>query len=51
MSDSAATEFHKDLVRLQMGKLTLNDLRTHWKNGKYKGVPEQWLKEWKRLAR
>ncbi len=39
---SAATNLMCDLIRLQSGKLTMDDIRKHWAKGKYKGAPEAW---------
>jgi len=39
---SAATNLMCDLIRLQSGNLTLDDIRKNWAKDRYKGAPEAW---------
>ena len=39
---SAATSLMCDLIRYDMGVISLDDIRKHWAKGRYKGAPEAW---------
>jgi len=34
-----------DLIRLQSGSVTIDDIRKHWAKGQYAGAPEAWALE------
>ena len=42
---SAATNLMCDLIRYDMGVISLDDIRKHWAKGRYKGAPEAWALE------
>ena len=42
---SAATSLMCDLIRYDMGVISLDDIRKHWAKGRYKGAPEAWALE------
>jgi hypothetical protein len=42
VTQSAATVLMCDLAKYQSGKISLNDIRQNWANGKYAGAPREW---------
>ena len=44
-SHSAATRLMCDLIRLQSGSVTIDEIRKHWAKGQYAGAPEAWALE------
>ena len=40
-----ATEFLKDVIRMEQGQLTLTELRQRWANGDYAAVNPEWARE------
>jgi hypothetical protein len=42
VTQSAATVLMCDLAKYQAGKISLNDIRQNWANGKYAGAPREW---------
>jgi hypothetical protein len=39
---SAATKLMCDLIKYDLGRISMNEIRKHWAKGKYKGAPEAW---------
>lgn len=39
---SAATKLMVDLIRLDMGAITMTELRKNWKAGHYAAAPQAW---------
>jgi hypothetical protein len=39
---SAATNLMCDLIRYDMGMISMNDIRKNWAKGKYVGAPKGW---------
>jgi hypothetical protein len=31
-----------DLIKYDLGSISLDDIRKHWAKGRYKGAPEAW---------
>ena len=42
---SAATRLMCDLIKYDLGSISLDDIRKHWAKGRYKGAPEAWVLE------
>jgi len=39
---SAATRLMCDLIKYDLGSISLDDIRKNWAKGRYKGAPEAW---------
>jgi hypothetical protein len=39
---SAATSLMSDLIKYDLGSISLDDIRKNWAKGRYKGAPESW---------
>lgn len=44
VSSFPATSFLADAIKVQMGNLTVADLRRNWKEGKYDGLDPEYAK-------
>ena len=42
---SAATKLMCDLIKYDLGSISLDDIRKNWAKGRYKGAPEAWAIE------
>lgn len=41
-----ATDFLKDLIKMDQGQLTKAQIRANWKAGAYTGLRADWAAEW-----
>jgi len=39
---NAATKLMCDLIKYDLGRISMDEIRKHWAKGKYKGAPEAW---------
>ena len=44
-NSSAATSLMCDLIKYDLGSISLDDIRKNWAKGRYKGAPEAWAIE------
>jgi len=39
---SAATNLMCDLIKYDLGRISMDEIRKHWAKGKYAGAPKGW---------
>ena len=42
---SAATNLMCDLIKYDLGRISMDEIRKNWAKGRYKGAPEAWAIE------